>query len=142
MTIATNKKALHDYALSEKLEVGIKLTGAEVKSIKAGSVNLKGSFVIIESGELIIKNMHIGAYKPANQKNYEPIRNRHLLAHKKEIERLAGLIEQKRATIVPLNIHLKNGFVKLEIALARRKQKWDKRESLKKKDVERELKKT
>ncbi len=140
--ISTNKKALHDYHLSEKLEAGIKLTGAEVKSVKAGSVNLKGSFVIIENGELVIKNMHIGTYKPANQKTYEPVRNRKLLAHKKEIERFAGLIEQKKATVVPLNIHLKNGFVKLEIALARHKQKWDKREALKKRDLDREQKRT
>ena len=140
--ISTNKKAFHDYTLSERLEVGIKLTGAETKSAKAGSVNLKGSFVIIENGELVIKNMHIGAYKPARQEGYDPVRNRKLLAHKKEIERLAGLIEQKRATVVPLNIHLKNGFVKLEIALAKHKQKWDTREALKKRDLDREQKRT
>ena len=137
--IAINKKASHDYQIIEKLEVGIKLTGAEVKSIKSGNASLKESFVHIEGGELFIKNMHVGAYKPARIENYNPIRNRKLLANKKEIMLFSGKTDQKGLSIIPLKIYLKKNLIKLEIGLAKGKKKWDKREDLKKKDIEREL---
>jgi len=140
-TISTNKKARHDYQILDKLEVGIKLTGAEVKSVKEGGVSLKESFVRIERGELYIKNMHIAAYKFARQEEYNAIRNRKLLANKKEITKLFGEMTQKKLTLIPLSIYLKNGRVKLKIALAKGKKAYDKREAIKKKDVERELRK-
>ena len=137
-TIATNKKVFHDYQMIEDFEVGIKLTGPEVKSIKNNDVSLKESFIHIENGELYVKNMHVGAYKPARNENYNPIHNRKLLANKKEIERLAIKSAQNGFSIIAKKIYLKNGFIKLEIALAKGKKKWDKREDLKKKDLDRE----
>jgi len=139
--IATNKKAFHDYTISETLEVGIKLTGPEVKSIKAGSVSLKESFVHIENGELFIKNLHIAHYKFSPKVGYDPIRNRKLLANKKEIMNLMGKLNQKGLSIIPTKIYLKNGLIKLEIGVAKGKKKWDKREASKKKDLKREMKK-
>lgn len=136
--IATNKKAHHDFALSDHLEAGLKLTGGEVKSIKNGDVSLKESFVHIEQGEVYIKNMHVGAYKPARIEGYDPVRNRKLLLNKKEIAALASKTEQKGMTIVPVKVYLKNGLIKIEIAIGRGKKKWDKREDLKKKDLDRE----
>lgn len=136
--IATNKKAFHDYQILENFEVGVKLIGPEVKSIKAGDMSLKESFVHIEQGELYIKNMHVGAYKPAKLVDYNPTRNRKLLANKKEISLLAAKLDQKGLSIIPTKVYLKNSFVKIEIALAKGKKKWDKREDLKKKDLMRE----
>ena len=138
-SLASNKKAHHDYFLSDNLEVGIKLTGPEVKSIKGGNVSLKESFIHIDAGQLYIKNMHVGAYKPARNTDYDPIRNRKLLASKKEIEFLWGKIQKDGLTIVPLSIYTKNGLIKLEIAIGKGKKKWDKRETLKKRDQERDI---
>jgi len=139
-TIANNKKAFHDYQVLDNIEVGIKLTGPEVKAVKEGDISLKESFVHIENGELFIKNMHIGAYKPARQENYNPVQNRKLLANKKEILILEKKIDQKGLSIIPLKVYFKNGLIKLEIAVAKGKKKWDKREDLKKKDLDREAK--
>jgi len=136
--IAVNKKAKHDYQTSDVLEVGIKLFGPEVKSIKEGSVSLKESFVKIENEEIFIKNLHVSSYKFSRQDDYNPVRDRKLLANKKEIRKLMGETTQKGLTIVPLKIYLKNGKIKLEIALAKGKKKWDKRESIKKKQLNRE----
>ena len=137
--LASNKHAHHDYFLTDNLEVGIKLTGPEVKSIKSGNVSLKESFIHIDGGELFIKNMHVGAYKPARNDGYDPIRNRKLLASKKEIGFLWGKTQKEGLTIVPISIYTKNGLIKLEIAVGRGKKKWDKREALKKRDQEREM---
>ncbi len=140
--IATNRKAKYDYEIIDTLEVGIKLTGPEVKSTKEGQVSLKEGFVKIEKGELYIKNMHISPYKFARIEEYDPIRDRKLLANKKEIKKLFGETTQKKLTIVPLNIYLKNGKIKLEIALARGKKKYDKREDIRKKETRRELRRS
>jgi len=139
--LASNKKAFHDYTILDTLEVGIKLLGPEVKSVKAGSVSLKESFVHIENGELYIKNLHISHYKFSPKEGYDPIRNRKLLANKKEIDSLSGKINQQGLSIVPTKIYLKNGLIKLEIGVAKGKKKWDKREASKKKDLAREMKK-
>lgn len=139
--IATNKKAFHDYKITDALEVGIKLMGPEVKSAKEGAVSLKESFIIIERGELWIKNLHISPYKFARNENYSPIRDRKLLANKKEIASLAGATREKGMTIVPTKIYAKNGMIKLEIGLAKSKKKWDKREDIKKKEFKREMRK-
>jgi len=149
-TITVNKKVKYNYEILETYEVGIKLTGPEVKSVKAGQVSLKESFVQIEQDPfakkpqvmaLIIKNMHISPYKFARQESYNPTRDRKLLAHKKEILKLFGETNKKNLTIVPLCIYIKNGKIKLEIALARGKKKWDKREEIKKREIKRELRK-
>lgn len=137
--ILTNKKAFHDYHISDTLEVGIKLTGAEVKSVKEGSVSLKESFVHIENGELYIKNLHISPYKFAPKAGYDPVRNRKLLANKKEIANLSSILNQKGLSIIPTKVYLKNGLIKLEIGVAKGKKKWDKREEAKKKDLRREI---
>jgi len=139
--LATNKKAFHDYRISDTLEVGIKLLGPEVKSIKDGAVSLKESFVTIENGELFIKNLHISPYKFARNEDYKPTRDRKLLANKKEIDSLYGATKEKGMTIVPTKIYLKNGMIKLEIGLAKSKKKWDKREDIKKRDLNKEAKK-
>uniref|UniRef100_A0A7C4QXF6 SsrA-binding protein n=1 Tax=candidate division CPR3 bacterium TaxID=2268181 RepID=A0A7C4QXF6_UNCC3 len=140
-TIAANKKAYHNYHIGDIFEVGIKLTGPEVKSIKNGDMSLKESFVHIENGQLFIKNMHVGAYKPAHPESYDPTRNRKLLANKKEIQILASKLDQKGLSIVPTKVYLKNGLIKLEIGVAKGKKKWDKREDIKKKDLAKESKK-
>jgi len=140
-TSATNRKAFHDYKISDTLEVGIKLIGPEVKSVKEGSVSLKESFVTITNGELWIKNLHIAPYKFARNVDYKPTRDRKLLANKKEINSLFGAIKEKGMTIVPTKIYLKNGMIKLEIGLAKSKKKWDKREDIKKRDLNKEAKK-
>ncbi|MDD5731337.1 MAG: SsrA-binding protein SmpB [Patescibacteria group bacterium] len=137
---ASNKKAFHDYTISDTLEVGIKLTGPEVKSVKSGSLSLKESFVTIENGELWIKNLHISPYKFANNVDYKPTRDRKLLANKKEIASLYGATKEKGMTIVPTKTYLKNGIIKLEIGLAKSKKKWDKREDIKKRDLNKESK--
>lgn len=138
--LATNKKAFHDYKISDELEAGIKLTGPEVKSVKEGSLSLKESFVMIDGGELFIKNLHISPYKFARNEGSDPTRNRKLLVNKKEIASLYGAIKEKGMTIVPTKVYLKNGMIKLEIGLAKSKKKWDKREDIKKRDLNKEAK--
>jgi len=137
--LTKNKKALFDYEIIEKEEAGISLKGPEVKSAKSGQINLKDSFVKIKDGEAFLLNCHISPYTEANIFNQEPTRTRKLLLHKKEIARLAGKSEEKGLTLIPISIYLKNNLVKVEIALARGKKNYDKRESIKKKDMEREI---
>ncbi len=137
--ISQNKKAFHDFHLFDKYEAGIVLTGTEVKSIKAGSVNLKESYVRFIGKELFLIGCHISEYKYGNLNNHDPIRERKLLMHKIELIRLLGKIKEKGYTIVPTKIYLIKGTIKLEIALAKGKKQYDKRESLKKKDAQREM---
>jgi len=139
--ITVNKKVFHDYKISETLEVGIKLIGPEVKSVKEGAISLKESFVMIDGGELFIKNLHISPYKFARNDSYNPTRDRKLLANKKEIDSLYGAIKEKGMMIIPVKVYLKNGIIKLEIGLAKSKKKWDKREDIKKRDLNKEAKK-
>jgi SsrA-binding protein len=137
--IATNKKAYHDYNIDETFEAGIVLTGTEVKSIRAGKVNLKESFCRIRSGELFINNMNIAAYDFGNRENHEPTRMRKLLLHHTEIDKLLRLTEQKGLTMVPTKIYFRKNYVKLEIGVGQGKKLHDKRQSLKSKEADREM---
>ncbi|KAA0256892.1 SsrA-binding protein SmpB [Deferribacter autotrophicus] len=140
--LATNKKAFHDYEIIEKYEAGIVLKGTEVKSAKNGRINLRDSFIRIKDGEAFLLNCHISPYEQGNIMNHDPTRTRKLLLHKREIERLAGKVQEKGLTLVPLKVYLKNNLVKIEIALAKGKKLYDKRETIKKKDLEREISRT
>lgn len=136
--VAVNKKASFEYFLLEKFEAGIVLYGSEVKSIRLGNVNLKDSYVTYYNGELYIKNMHIATYDKTKDFIPETKRDRKLLMHKKEIERLLAKIKQKGLTIVPVKMYFKDSLVKLEIAIAEGKHLYDKRNSLKEKQQQRE----
>lgn len=142
MILAGNKKAYFDYFVEEKFEAGIELQGSEVKSAKAGKVSIKESFVRIINGELFIMGMSIVLWSYGSIYNPEEKRVRRLLLHKKEIRRLHEKVSQKGYTIVPLDVHLSHGYVKVEIALARGKKTYDKRESIAKRDVERDIRRS
>lgn len=132
--LAQNRKALADYEILEKFEAGIVLSGAEVKSLRAGHANLKGSFVeISDREEAFTRNIHISPYKQAPQKDYDPTHKRKLLLHSKEIVKLKNALDTKGITVVPLDFHLSHNRIKLTIALCRGKKKYDRREDLKKK---------
>ena len=133
--IANNKKVYHDYFLEETIEAGICLAGTEVKSLRMGKCSIKESFIHIEDGEMIIYGMHISPYEKGNIFNKDPMRPKKLLLHKKEIEKLLGQIKTKGYTIVPVEVYMKNGLAKVEIALARGKKLYDKREDIAKKDM-------
>ncbi len=138
-----NKKIKRDYEIVEKLEAGIELRGFEVKSLKSGQGSLDGSFISIRGGEAFVLNMYIPPYQPANTpKNYDPNRARKLLLTKKEINHLVGLEKQKRLTVVPVSVYNKGRHIKLEIAVARGKKAHDKREDIKKRDTDREIRRT
>lgn len=138
-TVARNKKALHEYHIAEQLEAGIALTGPEVKSIRAGKVSLAESFARIDNGEAWLYDMHISPYGPASLWNTDPVRPRKLLLKAKEIRRLIGASKEKGLTLVPLDLYLSRGYVKVSLALARGKKLYDKREDLKLKDAKREI---
>ncbi len=137
--IAQNKKATHDYHIEEKYEAGIVLTGTEIKSVRAGKVNLKDSFARISKGEVHVHNMHISPFEQGNRFNHEPTRARKLLLHNKEIAKLIGLTKEKGFSLVPLRIYLRNGFAKIEIALAKGKKLYDKRHAIAQKDANRQI---
>lgn len=137
--IAKNRKAHFQYEILEKFETGIVLTGTEVKSIRNRDVSINESFAHIDNGEVFIYEMHIGQYKQGNRENHEPKRIRKLLLHKREISKIIGKVKQKGYTMVPLSLYFKEGRVKVEIALVRGKTNVDKREDIKKRDVEREI---
>jgi SsrA-binding protein len=139
--IATNRKAYHDYFIEETIEAGIELKGTEVKSVRLGHVNLKDSFARVEDGEVFLYNMHISPYEKGNIFNVDPMRDRKLLLHKHEINRLAGYVQQKGYTLIPLKIYLKRGKIKVELAVAKGKKLYDKREAIAKRDAELEIKK-
>ena len=134
-----NKKARHDYFIEETLEVGIVLTGTEVKSIRQGKANLKDSYAMIKDGEVYITGMHISPYDKGNIFNKDPLRDRKLLLHKREINKLAGMVQQKGLSLVPLKAYFSRGKVKLQLGVARGKKLYDKREDLKAKDAKREI---
>ncbi len=136
--IADNRKARFSYHLEERFEAGLVLLGAEIKSIRAGNVNLADSYISPYQGELFLVNAHISKYAFSDDAKYDPTRRRKLLMHKREIERLTGRIEQKGYTLVPTKIYLKKGRAKLEIALAKGKAAPDKRETKKKRELDRE----
>ena len=137
--IAQNKKAYHDYFVDEKYEAGIELFGTEVKSIRAGKVNLKESYCDIKDGEVFVVGMHISPYEQGNVFNKDPLRPKKLLLHKREILKLFGLVAQKGYTLVPLQIYLKNSRVKVEIGLCRGKKLYDKRDDMARNDAKRDM---
>lgn len=140
---AENRKARFDYEILEKYKSGIELLGTEVKSVRLGRMSLEGAFVIARGGEAFLINSNIPAYQPKNaDKNYDPLRNRKLLLTKKEIAELAGSEKNKSLTIIPISVYNKGRKIKLEIALVKGKKKHDKRESIKKRDVDREVRRT
>lgn len=138
--LATNRKARHEFFIEETFETGIVLTGTEVKSIRQGKVNIKESYAVIDNGEVFIQGMHISPYEQGNIYNVDPLRVRKLLLHRREIRKLIGETKQKGFTLVPLSIYLKDGRVKVEIALAKGKKLYDKRDTIAKKDAERRMK--
>ena len=139
--LARNKKAFHDYFIEEKYEVGIELIGTEVKSIKAGKVSIKESFVRIIKNEVFVMNMHVTPYEFGNINNESETRVRKLLLKRKEIEKMAQKIKEQGYTIMPLSIYTKQRLVKMEIGLAKGKKHYDKREDLKRRDQDREIRK-
>ena len=138
--VATNRKARHEYFVEETYEAGIALKGTEVKSIRQGKVNIKESYASIDRGEVFINNLHISPYEQGNIQNVDPIRKRKLLLHKSQIRKLTDETVKKGYTLVPLSIYIINGLVKVEIAVARGKKLYDKRQDIAKKDAERRMK--
>ena len=136
--IANNKKAHHDYFLEETFEAGVELFGTEVKSLRQGHCSIKEAFIHIENGEVIIYGMHVSPYEKGNIFNKDPLRPKRLLMHKKEIMRLLGKIKEKGYSLVPVKVYFKGSLVKVEIALARGKKLYDKRQDIAKKDARRE----
>ena len=137
--VTQNKKAYHDYFVDDKYEAGIALFGTEVKSIRQGSINLKDSYCSVKNGELFVVGMHISPYEKGNIFNREPLRDRKLLMHKREIMKLGGLVTQKGYTLVPLSLYFSGKNVKVEIGLCRGKKLYDKRDSLAEKQADREM---
>lgn len=138
-TVATNKKAYHDYFIEEIYEAGIELVGSEVKSIRKGAVNLKDSYAAVKDGELYLYNAHISPYEKGSFFNPDPRRRRRLLMHKKEITRLKSKTEQKGYTLVVTRLYFKDSLVKAEVALAKGKELYDKRKTLKEKQIKRDV---
>ena len=136
---AQNRKAFHDYFVEDRYEAGVELFGTEVKSIRAGGVNLKDSWCTIDDGELFVKGMHISPYDKGNVFNRDPFRVRKLLMHKREIMRLLGKVKQEGLTLVPLSLYFKKNHVKLEMGLCKGKQLHDKREDMARRDAAREI---
>ena len=137
--IAQNKKAWHDYFVDEKYEAGIALFGTEVKSVRAGAVNLKDSYGSVKNGELFVLGMHISPYEKGNIFNKEPRRERKLLMHKREIMKINGMLTQKGYTLIPLSLYFSGKNVKVELGLCRGKKLYDKRDSIAAKEVNREI---
>lgn len=137
--IAKNPTALHNYTIEDTLEAGIVLSGTEIKSIRAGKVNLKDSFALIKNGEVFILNMHISPYEYGNIFNKDPLRTRKLLLSKREINKLIGLTKQKGYTLVPKSLYFKGSIVKVELGIGKGKKLYDKREDLAKKDASKQI---
>lgn len=137
--VCQNRKARHDYFILDQYEAGMVLLGTEVKSLRLGQANIRDSYATVRGGEVFLYNMHIGAYPFAAHGNHEPLRPRKLLLHKKEIKRLTGKIKEKGQTLIPLQVHFKDGKAKVTLALATGKRKYDKREAIRKREEKREL---
>lgn len=137
--LAQNKKASHDYFIEETIEAGMVLTGTEIKSIRDARVQLKESYVSIRDGEAWIRNMHVSTFEQGNRFNHEPLRERKLLLHKKQISELIGAVKRDGYTIVPLKIYIKDGYAKLLIGLAKGKKDYDKRNDMKNKEAKRDM---
>ena len=137
--ICQNKKAFYNYFIEETYQAGISLLGSEVKSLRDGKVNLGDSYGDIKRGEVFLVGVHISSYPQANRLNHDPLRTRKLLLHKKEIKRLIGKVEQRGYTLIPIKLYFVSGKVKVDLALAKGKKLFDKRETLKRKTMEREM---
>lgn len=137
--VAQNRKAFHDYSIEETIEAGIILTGTEVKSLRDGKANLKDSYAIVKGSEVFLLNCHISPYTYGNIMNHDPLRTRKLLLHKKEIMRVQAKAAQKGYSLIPLKLYFKNSHVKVEIGLAKGKRQYEKRETIKKKEADREM---
>jgi SsrA-binding protein len=138
-TVATNRKAFHNYHVGEKFEAGLALTGSEIKSVREGRVSLGDAYVRADRGELWLLNMHIARYQASSYMGHEPTRPRKLLLHRKEINNLAGKIAEKGLTLIATRMYIKGSLAKVEIALARGKKLYDKREAITRREVDREL---
>jgi SsrA-binding protein len=136
--ITVNRKARHEYLILQTLEAGIVLTGTEVKSLREGNANLVDSYALLNKGEVWLNNAHISEYKHGSLNNHDPIRSRKLLLNKSEIRKLIGKVKEKGLTLIPLRLYFKKGRVKVELALAKGKKVYDKRESIAKRDLQRE----
>ena len=137
--IAKNPTAYHNYSIEDKMEAGIVLFGTEIKSIRAGKVNLKDSYANIKNGEVYISGMHISPYEHGNIFNKNPLRDRKLLLNKREINRLIGLTKQKGYALIPISIYFKGNFVKLELGIGKGKKLYDKRQDIAKKDAQKQI---
>jgi SsrA-binding protein len=137
--IAVNRRATHDYHIDDRVEAGLQLTGTEIKSIREGRINLREGYARIQNGEAWLANVHIAPYEHGNRYNHEPLRERKLLLHRQEIAELVGKVRQRGYTLIPLQVYLKHGKAKVELGLARGKREYDKRESIAKRDAEREI---
>jgi len=138
-TVTFNRKALHDYHVLERLEAGISLVGTEIKSIRLGRVNLRDAYARPEKGEMWLVGAHIAQYPPAGPFNHDPTRHRKLLLHADEIDELSKAVDEKGLTVVPLRMYLKRGRAKVELALARGKREYDRRQTIARRDAEREM---
>ena len=137
--IATNRKARHEYHFDDTFEAGLVLMGSEIKSIRAGQVSLQEGFVLFEEGEAWLVNVHIAQYNPASRQNHDPRRRRKLLLHRRQIDRLNSRVREKGYTVIPTKLYLKDGRAKVEIALARGKKLYDKRQTIAKRDSKRQV---
>src|SRR5947207_3714534 len=140
--ITVNRQAYHDYFVERTIEAGIELKGTEIKSIRDGKVNLRGSYALARNGELWLENAHIAMYEHGNRYNHEPMRNRKLLLHRREISQLQGRVETKGLTLIPLKLYLKGGKAKIELGLCRGKKLYDKRDAIAERDAKREIERT
>lgn len=140
--IAQNKKARHDYTIEDTVEAGIVLQGTEIKSIRNGRINLKDGFARIRNGEVFLHNVHISPYEQGNLYNHDPRRMRKLLLHKKQIRKLESEIQNPGTTLVPLKVYLKDGYAKVLLGVAKGKKQYDKRETLRRRDIDRDIQRT
>ena len=137
--IVRNKKAFHDYLVLQRIEAGVSLVGTEVKSVKSGNINLRDGYCFIRNREVFLRNVHIGKYPFANRMDHEPLRERKLLLHRGEIRKLQTKIREKGFTLIPLQVYLKSGRIKIEIGLVRGKRQYEKKEDIRKRDMSRDL---
>jgi SsrA-binding protein len=140
--VARNRRATHDYHIESRYEAGLVLLGSEIKSIRAGGVNLREGYVTPRDGEMWLVNVHISAYKPAAREGHEPLRPRKLLLNRREINRLTSRVQERGYTIIPLSLYLKDGRAKVEIGLAKGKRQYDKRASISKRESQRQIERT
>ena len=138
-TLASNRQAYHEYFIEDKYEAGIELVGTEVKSVRAGKLNLKDSWIDIEAGQMYVKQLHISPYEKGNIFNKDPLRTRRLLMHKREINKLFGLVQREGYALIPLSVYFKGSRIKVEVALAKGKKLYDKRASNAERDAKREI---